>query len=134
MFSRFARFARLRYANQEHAVEVPLEGIAETTAAFHAAYEREYTYRLDAPVELVGVHLVALADVGRLTPQPLPRTGSALPRTGSRTVDYATGGVHDAAIYDGTRLEPEMELAGPAVVETRATAVVLHPGNRARVD
>ena len=35
------------------------DGLAAIADAFHAAYEREYTYRLDAPVEMVGIHLVA---------------------------------------------------------------------------
>ena len=36
---------------------------------FHATYEREYTYRLPAPVELVCFHLVAIAEVDKLSPQ-----------------------------------------------------------------
>ena len=47
-----------RYRNQEHAVEVPVglgphgaDAVADLYARFHGIYEREYTYRLDAPVE-----------------------------------------------------------------------------------
>ena len=73
----------------------------EIADSFHGAYEREYTYRLDAPVEFVGAHVVAIAEVGKLTPAPLPVTGRSLGDAlkGRRQVDYATEGVHEADIY-----------------------------------
>ena len=140
---RFLRYGNLRYENQEHGVEVLLrEGpvdaaaVEEIAESFHRSYEREYTYRLDAPVEFVGTHLVALAEVGKLTPVPLPTTGRRLgeARKGSRSVDYATEGIHEADIYAGELLEPGMGFDGPAVVETKGTTVVVHPGNEVRVD
>ena len=81
----FLRYGNLRYENQEHGVEVLLPdgaidaaAVAAIADAFHDAYEREYTYRLDAPVEFVGAHLVAIAEVGKLEPAPLPVTGRPL--------------------------------------------------------
>jgi N-methylhydantoinase A len=138
----FQRFAKLRYENQEHHVEVPLPGlvdaavIAEVTAAFHATYEREYTYRLDAPVEFVGAHVVARADVGKLEPGKIAATGRSLQSThkGRREVDYALDGIYPADIYDGDKLEPGMQFAGPAVIEMRGTTVLVHPGNRVHMD
>jgi N-methylhydantoinase A len=140
---RFQRFAKLRYENQEHSVEVALpdgamDGVASAavTAAFHAVYEREYTYRLDAAVEFVGLHLVARADVGKLEPMKLPRTGRALQAAckGRREVDYALEGRHAADIYDGEVLEPGMGFSGPSVIEMRGTTVLVHPNNRVHVD
>jgi len=139
----FLHYGRLRYENQEHSVEVPLpEGpidamaIQEIVNRFQNAYEREYTYRLDAPVEFVGVHVVATAEVGKLEPARLPTTGRRLDdaRRPSRQVDFATDGIHQAAIYTGERLEPGMTFHGPAVVETKGTTVVVHPGNELIVD
>lgn len=140
---RFLRHGNLRYENQEHGVEVllpdgPIDAtaVAEIAERFHASYEREHTYRLDAPVEFVGAHVVALAEVGKLAPVVLPRSGRELAdaRKGRRTVDYATEGAHDADVYDGARLEPGMRFAGPAVVETTGTTIVVHPGNEVTVD
>ena len=136
---RFVRYGNLRYENQEHGVEVALpEGatVDEIADAFRDAYEREYTYRLDAPVEFVGVHLVAIAEVGKLTPVPLPATGRAIDDAlkGRRSVDYATEGVHDADIYDGDLLEPGIAFDGPAVVETKGSTTVVHPENDVTVD
>jgi N-methylhydantoinase A len=139
----FIRYGKLRYENQEHGVEVQLpDGPIDAAAAaaiaeaFHSAYEREYTYRLDAPVEFVGAHVVAIAEVGKLTPAPLPPATGTIEdaRVGRRTVDFATEGVHEADIYSGERLEPGMRFDGPAIVETKGSTIVVDPGNAVRVD
>jgi N-methylhydantoinase A len=135
--------ANLRYTNQEHGVEIALPGgpidaaaVEAIEASFHESYEREYTYRLDTSVEFVGGHLVAVAEVGKLEPATLPVTGRPLAHAskGTRTVDYATEGIHEAEIYDGELLEPGASFSGPAIVETRGTTTVVHPENEARVD
>jgi N-methylhydantoinase A len=140
---RFHRFGNLRYENQEHSVEVPLpEGsidaaaVAAIAADFHDFYEREYTYRLDAPIEFVGAHVVAVAEVGKLAPTLLRATGRKLGDAlkGRRLVDYATEGVHEADIYEGELLEPAMSFGGPAIVETKGGTVVVHAGNDVHVD
>ena len=137
------RFGRLRYENQEHSVEVGLPGgeidaqaVRAIADRFHESYEREYTYRLDAPVEFVGVHVVASAEVGKLTPAKLPVSGADTDsaRKGVRDVDYELEGVHAAGIYDGAALEPGMAFGGPAIVETSGATVVIRPGDRARMD
>jgi len=136
-------FVRARYQNQEFAVEVSLPVLApdagamdDLIARFHDAYEREYTYRLDADVEIIGIHMVAASEVGKLEILKSPVTGAALETAikGTRSVDYATEGVHEATIYDGTRLEPGMRFSGPAVIEDPGTTIVVHPTNRVHVD
>ena len=140
---KFLRFGKFRYQNQEHTTEVLLgdgevtaERIAEIAASFHDTYEREYTYRLEAPVELVGIHLVASAEVGKLTMEkkPLGSADAAAAKKGEREVDYATEGRHLAQIYDGEKLEPGMEFAGPAIIEDPGTTIVIHPANRVAID
>ena len=97
--------------------EGPVTGdrIAAIEAAFHETYEREYTYRLGAPVEMVGIHLVAAVEVGKLTMVEHEPSGAGVEaaRKDRREVDYALEGVHRAAIYDGERLEAGMTFAGP---------------------
>jgi N-methylhydantoinase A len=140
---RFLRYGKFRYQNQEHTTEVLIaEGaitdarLTEIEAAFHETYEREYTYRLNAPVEMVGIHLVASAEVGKLTMRKRDATGALAEAAlkGHRDVDYALEGIHKAAIYDGTKLEPGMTFQGPAIVEDPGTTVVVHPGNRVEID
>lgn len=134
---------KLRYQNQEHSVEVPL-GLDERLDSdwkhiaqrFHTLYEQHYTYRLEAPLEIVGFHLVAVAQIDKLIPQALPVTGRTIDaaRKGQRQVDYATDGIHEAAIYDYALLEPYMCFDGPAVIEDAGTTVVVHPHNHVLVD
>ncbi len=140
---KFLRYGKFRYQNQEHTTEVLVSGgkvtddrLAEIEAAFHETYEREYTYRLDAPVEMVGIHLVASAEVGKLTMRKREATGAKAEAAlkGHRDVDYALEGMHKAAIYDGARLEPGMSFSGPAIVEDAGSTVVVHPGNKVEVD
>ena len=140
---RFQRFGKFRYENQEHHVEIPLPDgnldanvIKAVTAAFHTAYEREYTYRLDAAVEFVGLHMVARADIGKLEPVKLKTSNRRVAETRKerRDVDYALEGVHAADIYDGDLLEPGMQFEGPAVIEMRGTTVLVHPHNQVRMD
>ena len=138
----FLRYGKFRYQNQEHTTEVPLigaindaslEAIAES---FHALYEKEYTYRLDAPVEMVGIHLVARAEVGKLTmtPASLGSADASGAIKTTRSVDYALEGVHKADIYDGDQLQAGMTFTGPAVIEDSGSTVVIHPGNEVSVD
>jgi len=139
----FTPFARCRYQNQEFAVEVPVPagaiGPAEMEAmvsAFHRIYEHEYTYTLDAGVEIIGIHLIATAEVGKLEIVPLPRSGARIEDAikSRRQVDYTTEGVHEAAIYDAEKLEPGMTFTGPAIIEDPGTTIVIHPGNRVTID
>lgn len=137
------RFGKFRYRNQEHTTEIELDADPVSEAAvgaiadrFHDAYEREYTYRLDAPVEMVGLHLVASAEVGKLEMTDRESTGASaeVAQKPGRTVDFASEGVHAATVYDGSRLEPGMRFAGPAIVEAPGTTIVIHPGDCVEID
>ena len=139
----FLRYGKFRYQNQEHTTEVPLSGgtitdesLAQIASDFHETYEREYTYRLDAPVEMVGIHLVAKAEVGKLEMQPeeIGPADAAPAIKGKRIVDYALEGKHEAVIYDGDKLRAGMAFAGPAIVEDSGSTVVVHPGNTVELD
>ena len=138
----FLRYGKFRYQNQEHTTEVLIDGsvtsanLAKIEADFHETYEREYTYRLDTPVELVGIHLVASAEVGKLTmtKQVVGEADASSALKGKRDVDYALEGVHEADIYDGAKLTPGMSFCGPAIIEDSGSTVVIHPGNRAEMD
>jgi N-methylhydantoinase A len=140
---RFQRYGRCRYQNQEHAVEITLpngEIMAEQLEAilqrFATDYEREYTYTLDAPVELVAYHLVAFGTVDKLQPEKLTITGAKLEDAVKefREVDYAEAGIHRAAIYNGDLLEPGMALSGPAIIEESGATTVIPPGLPCHVD
>ncbi len=138
----FLRYGKFRYQNQEHTTEVRIEGkvtadkLEQIAEDFRNTYEREYTYKLEAPVEMVGIHLVARAEVGKLEmvpAEPGDADASAAVK-GSRTVDYALEGKHKATIYNGEKLLPGMAFGGPAVIEDPGTTIVVHPGNQVSID
>jgi N-methylhydantoinase A len=139
----FLRYGRCRYQNQEHSVEIALpdgditaEQIEAIRERFDTDYEREYTYTLDTPVELVAYHLIAIAEVDKLKPEKLPTTGRKLEDAvkAQREVDYVEAGIHLATIYDGDGLEPGMNFVGPAIIEEAGATTVIPPGLPCRVD
>jgi N-methylhydantoinase A len=139
----FLRYADMRYRGQEHSVKVELPGgiigpdiIEQAIERFHKAHEREYSFRLSVPVELVNCHLAGMATV----PKPdLPRIEAA-GRTldgalvSRRKVDFDEDGVHDARIYSRDRLPVHVALHGPAIIEEPATTTIVLPGQSARLD
>jgi N-methylhydantoinase A len=139
----FLRYGRCRYQNQEHSTEIDLPSgaiTADTMAAilehFHANYEREYTYRLAAPVELVCYHLIAIAEVDKLVPEKCRVTGrgAADAVKGYREVDFVEAGIHEATLFAGDALEPGMSFTGPAIIEESGTTVVIPPGFPCHLD
>jgi len=138
----FIRYGKFRYQNQEHTTEVQLNGsitdavLEKISEDFRVAYEREYTYRLDAPVEMVGIHLVARAEVGKLVIEPAPMgdADATVAVKSKRSVDYALEGIHEATIYDGDKLMPGMRFPGPAVIEDSGSTTVVHPDNTVHID
>jgi len=105
---------------------------------FDTDYEREYTYRLTAPVELVAYHLVAIAAVDKLKPEVLPGAGPEADVSQAvkekREVDYVEAGIQQATILDGDALAPGMHFAGPAIIEEAGATTVIPPGLPCHVD
>ncbi len=139
----FDVYADMRYEGQEHTVRVLLpdddltpQSLGAIVERFHANYQREYTYRLDNEVQLVGFHLVAY---GRIEQPPLPRLEAgggdgAEAVKDTRAVDFDTAGVHTARIYDRDRLRAGAEFSGPAIVEEAGSTTVVFPDQHVRVD
>ena len=140
---RFLRYGRFRYQNQEHSTEIDLPGgtiipgqMESILEHFHTNYEREYTYRLNAPVELVTYHLIAMAEVDKLKPEKLPQGDGKIENAvkGHRDVDYLRAGIHRATLYTGDTLAPGMSFVGPAIIEEAEATIVIPPGMPCRVD
>jgi N-methylhydantoinase A len=135
----FARSADMRYAGQEHAVNVPIPdgspATEEVVRRFHDLHEQLYTFRLGSPIEFVNFRV---AGFGAVQKPELPRlqangdSPSAI--KGTRDVDFDELGRREATIYERSLLGADAELHGPAVVEEPAASTVLFPGQRLRVD
>lgn len=139
----FIRYGRFRYQNQEHFVEISLpdgeineDRLIEILEKFHVDYEREYTYRLNAPVELICYHLIAIAEVDKLEPQKIQTSGKNVENAikDKREVDFIEDGIHLATIYAAEELDPGMKFSGPAIIEEAGTTIVIPPGLPCQVD
>jgi len=131
----------LRYLGQEHWVTVPaaLDGLSVDGILhdFHIAHERAYTFRLDdTPVEFVNFRLTATARVPRPEVKPLNGNGrsESAAEKGRRSVHYGEDGRYDARILDRDLLPPGFEAEGPLVVEEPSANIIVHPGQKLRVD
>jgi len=133
------RTADLRFAGQEHTVEVPvpsgpisaeaLEALPESFASLH---EDRYGHRMDDPVELVTARLRA---IGRVPRPELPLIGPgdlAAARTGEREV-FRRGERMAYAVYHRAPLGKGDVIQGPAIVEEYTSTTVLHRGDRLQV-
>ena len=137
------RQADMRYVGQDHVVKVDFpdgsineKTIGEAIERFHAVHEKEYTFRMDHPVELVTFHLVALGRVPKPELAKITSTGCSFKDTfrGKRSVDFDVDGVHETAIHERALLEPGMVLEGPLIVEEPATTILIPPGTHGEVD
>lgn len=130
----FEWLADCRYLGQEHTVKVPVRrsagavDVAELVARFHDAHERNYTYRLAAPVELVNFHLIATLPVTKpaLAERHAGSAVDAILRT--RQVDFDAEGIHESTIVDGQQLQVGAAVVGPAIVQEPSVTLVVPPG------
>lgn len=143
----FAFQLDLRYAGQYHEVTVDVSeealrsaDLGHIIAWFHQAHNRLYGYDLadnGTQVELVNIRLIATGNVDRPT---LPYEAAAgedatAASKGSRPIylpDLAA--FADVTVYDGDALRHGNRIAGPAVVETVNTTIVVQPDFNLVVD
>jgi N-methylhydantoinase A/oxoprolinase/acetone carboxylase beta subunit len=106
-----------------------------------ARYEQLYgrgSALLGARLEIVTLRLRARA----VTPRPAFARASALPSAPAAQAQRAPRDIWwpeqralvNTAVFDGEALSPGNTIDGPAIIETRDTTVVVHPGSRLRVD
>jgi N-methylhydantoinase A len=138
----FARSADMRYAGQEHTVNVPIPAgelaepqRAEVQDRFHDLHEQLYTFRQESPAEIVNFRLTGFGAVAKPELRRIASNGSArAARKGVRDVDYDELGRLESTIYERGRLGAGAEIDGPAVVEEPAASTVVFPGQTLRVD
>ena len=102
-------------------------------AAFHRAHEALYTYALpDQDVVLVNARMSVTGRLPSVTSgagaQP---AGPASPKAQRRMY---LGGWTQVPVFEFAALAAEQAVAGPAIVESDTTTVLLRPGDTARFD
>jgi N-methylhydantoinase A len=138
----------LRYSRQVHEVTTLVRGrtpvdeasLAQLVSDFEAQYERKYgkgsAFR-EAGMEMTMFRLTArgLIDRPRLEPLPHSGKGSSHAKIGRRPIFVdARNGMAEADIYDFNKLSPGNIVAGPAVIHTPITTIVLQDRQRGTMD
>ena len=138
----------LRYGRQVHEVTTPVAGggpmdddaVGRLSADFEALYERKFgkgsAYRA-AGMEMTMFRLTARGVVERPRIERAALDGSdpGAARIDKRDIFVeAEGGFAPADIYDFERLAPGNVVAGPAVIHTPITTIVVQAGQSGRVD
>jgi len=138
----------LRYSRQVHEVttnvraHTPLDedGLVQLVADFETQYERKYgrgsAFR-EAGIEMTMFRLTArgLIERPRLEPQSLAGADAAHAKIGRRPIFVdARNGMAAADIYDFGKLAPGNAVAGPAVIHTPITTIVLQDKQRGTMD
>ena len=99
---------------------------------FHRRHEELYTYSLpDQETVLVNARVAVAGLLSALPQEPdLPEAPPAAPRSKRRTYldDWVT-----SSLYDFDALAPKQTIAGPAIIESAMTTVLLRLGETAKV-
>lgn len=130
------RSADMRYGEQVFEINVSLDGVPRTRAAienaFHAAHERLYTYALrDQDVVLVNA---GVSVIGRLPAAPAETNAAPAEAAPKGQRQVYLGGWTSVPVHDFAALAASQVVAGPAIVESDTTTVLLREKETARFD
>lgn len=130
-----------RYANQVWEIEVPLamerfadeNDVARFVEDFHAAHEAVFAIRDEqSPAEIVGWTVRAACRLSSRSTFDLAPGGRPSGLPPARRAYFGGTGFVDAALHDFNRLACGQSIAGPAIIESPFTTIVVDPGAQAR--
>ena len=132
------RSAEMRYGEQIFEIDVALDGIdfeapdllESLKQAFERRHEELYTYSLKEqdPV-LINARVATVGTLPVPPDEPEAPRGQPIAPTGVRPIYL--GEWLEASVYDFDRLATGQVVAGPALIESDTTTVLLRPGDRA---
>ena len=136
---RSRRAAEMRYGEQVYEIDVPLDGVdfdspllSETLKrAFEVRHEELYTYFLpDQDPVLINARVTTSGALPAPPVEPEAPAGQpAAPPSGARAIYL--GEWLEAPVYDFDTLSGGQVVAGPAIIESDTTTVLLRPGDEA---
>ena len=137
------RSVDMRYRSQTHELIIPVTGdlddpdcLRELVLLFERTYEETYGkgsgFR-EAGIELTTFRVAGIGRTVKPTFRAFEPTTGAVTRTRA-VFDVRAGDWCEAAVIDWDAMEPDRQLAGPAVVEHPTTTVYVAHGQRVHVD
>lgn len=138
----FEYYLDLRYNGQEHSVKLQLSDLDdlkmdEIELNFHQLHKKRYAFSLvDTKIEIVNYHLVAEVIVNKPVIGKVEAKGytvdDALITT--ENVDFDISGIYQSRFFDRDKLDPGMNIAGPAIIVEQSTSTVVPPNHQFRID
>jgi N-methylhydantoinase A len=142
--ARTARAVDMRYGEQVFEITVPLDDVAQgvdwsvadplpqIVERFHRRHEVLYTYSMpDQETVLVNARVAVSGILEELPQEPNLPAASPTPPADERRI-YLDEWV-SAPVYNFDALAPAQTIAGPAIIESATTTVLLRPADRATV-
>jgi len=139
---RFERSVDARYPRQSHELVIPVPAravdaaaLAETAAAFHDRHLHTYGHdNRSEPVQIVSVRVTAIGAIAPLVIRDTVTRSGTNAIKAKRQVWFRETGAIDAAIYDRKRMPAGLELAGPVVIESLESTILVPPGWQAKMN
>jgi len=135
-----SRSADMRYGEQIYEVDVSLDDVdfsdddlmKSISDRFHKRHEELFTYSLpDQDAVLVNGRLAAIGALPDLPKEPKTEARAASGHHTTRKIFLA--GWVDAPVFNLEELVPSQEIAGPAIIESSTTTIVLRSDDKAEV-
>jgi len=139
---RFERSVDARYRRQSYELMVPVAAgtvdgatLGKLAEAFHARHRQTYGHdNRDEPVQIVSVRVAAIGAIPRLLVRDAPAPAGSDAVKSRREVWFRETGAVAAMVYDRSRIAAEMEVAGPAVIESLESTILVPPAWNARMN
>jgi N-methylhydantoinase A len=139
---RFERCVDARYPRQSYELQVALPPrpvdramLQAIAATFHDRHLQTYGHaNRDEPVQIVAVRLAAIGAIPPLVVRDQPAPAGTDAVKAKRRLWFRETGVVDAAIYDRRRMPAGLALAGPVVIESLESTILVPPGWHARMN
>jgi N-methylhydantoinase A len=139
---RFERSVDARYERQSYELSIPIpQGVLDGAAleriaeAFHDRHRTTYGHdNRGEPVQLVSIRLTAVGVIPALLirDKTAPATTNAV--KSKRQVWFRETGASGATIYDRARMPAGLTVAGPAVIESLESTILVPPAWQAAMD
>jgi N-methylhydantoinase A len=141
----FEYWLEMRYVGQHWDIPVPVNmgngkkpELNEIVQEFHKRHELVHGYKLEErEVEIANLRLMAIGKSSKLKLKKKSLQGkdsSAAVKDRRRAYFGTDAGFLEVPVFDGLRLRPGNEFAGPAIVEKPSTTIIVYPDQKARLD
>jgi N-methylhydantoinase A len=139
---RFERAVDARYPRQSHELMIPVPprsvdaaALAEIAAAFHDRHLHTYGHdNRSEPVQIVSIRVTAIGATAPLVIRDTVAPSGTDAVKAKRQLWFRETGVIDATIYDRRRMPAGLEVAGPVVIESLESTILVPPGWQAKMN